>query len=51
MPEEIIVASWREMTVSSAGLTRLGPSCSSIWSPLFFSSSAMTFRPRCLSSG
>ena len=49
MPEEIIVASWRDMTVSSAALTRLGPRLSSIWSPLFFSSRAMTFRPCSLS--
>ncbi len=25
MPDEIIVASWRDMTVSSAALTRFGP--------------------------
>ena len=50
MPEEIIVASWRDITVSSDALTRLGPSRSSIWRPDFFSSSAMTLRPRPLSS-
>ena len=50
MPEEIIVASWRDMTVSSAALTRFGPSRSSIFRPDFFSSSAMTFRPWALSS-
>ena len=50
MPDEIIVASWRVMTVSSCALTRLGPSDSSIWRPDFFSSSAMTRRPRPLSS-
>ena len=30
MPEEIMVASWRVMTVSSAALTRFGPSEMSI---------------------
>ena len=50
MPDEIIVASWRDRTVSSDGLTRLGPSRISIFRPDFFSSSAMTLRPRPLSS-
>ena len=50
MPEEIMVASWRVMTVSSCALTRLGPNDSSIWSPVFFSTSSMTVRPRDFSS-
>jgi hypothetical protein len=49
MPDEIIVASCRDITVSSAALTRFGPSRSSIWRPDFFSSRAMTFRPCSLS--
>ena len=50
MPDEIIVASWRDITVSSLALTRLGPRRSSIFRPDFFSSSAMTLRPLALSS-
>ena len=45
MPEETMVASWRVMTVSSAALTRFGMRRSSIFMPLFFSSSRMTWRP------
>ena len=45
-----MVASWRVMIVSSAALTRFGRSWSSIFMPLFFSSSRMTWRPRFLSS-
>src|SRR3954453_7779208 len=50
MPEEIMVASWRVMTVSSCALTRLGPRDSSIESPVFFSTRSMTVRPRDFSS-
>ena len=50
MPEEIMVASWRDMTVSSCCLTRFGPSRMSILRPDFFSSRVMTLRPRPLSS-
>ena len=50
MPEEIIVASWRVMTVSSAALTRFGMILSSTWSPLFFSASSITWSPRPRSS-
>ena len=46
MPEEIMVASWRVMTVSSCGLDRLEPSESSMLSPVFFSTRSMTVRPR-----
>src|ERR1700754_1562389 len=48
MPEEIIVASWRVMTVSSAAFTRL-TSVSSMLRPDFFSASWMTLSP-CLRS-
>ena len=44
MPEEIMVDSWRVMTVSSAGLMRW----KRLMSPLkafFFSRSSMAFRP------
>jgi hypothetical protein len=50
MPEEIIVASWRDMTVSSFGFTRLGRSLMSMFMPDFFSSRLMTRRPRFFSS-
>ena len=43
MPEVIMVASWRVMTVSSAALTR--PKERSALSTDFFSASSMTFRP------
>jgi hypothetical protein len=49
MPETIIVASWRDRTVSSAGLTRC-MSLISMFMPDFFSSRLMTRRPRALSS-
>ncbi len=50
MPDETMVASWRVMIVSSAALTRFGIRRSSIFMPLFFSSSRMTWSPRFLSS-
>src|ERR1044072_9521996 len=50
MPEEIMVASWRVMTVSSCALTRFGPSDSSMLSPVFFSTRSITVRPRAFSS-
>ena len=50
MPEEIMVASWRVMIVSSWALTRL-TSVISIWRPDFLRSlRSMTVRPRALSS-
>jgi hypothetical protein len=45
MPEEIMVASWRVITVSSAALTRFGPSESSMLRPDFFSRRSMIVRP------
>ena len=50
MPEEIMVASWRVMTVSSWALTFLPPSESSILSPVFFSTRSITVSPRDFSS-
>ena len=44
MPEVIIVASWRVMTVSSAALTRWTKERSAL-KAFFFSRSSMTFRP------
>jgi hypothetical protein len=49
MPEAIMVASWRVMTVSSVALTRL-TSVISAFRPVFFSLRSMTVRPRALSS-
>ena len=49
MPDEIMVASWRVMIVSSAALTRL-TSVISIWKPVFFSFRSMTVRPWAFSS-
>ena len=43
-----MVASWRVMIVSSAALTRFGIRRSSMFMPLFFSSSRMTWRPAVL---
>ena len=48
MPEVIMVASWRVMTVSSAALTR--PKERSAFSSEGFSDSSMTFRPWAFSS-
>ena len=49
MPDEIMVASWRVMIVSSCAFTRL-MSVISIWRPDLRSLRSMTVRPRALSS-
>ena len=49
MPDEIMVASWRVMIVSSAAFTRL-TSVISIWKPVFFSFRSITVRPLAFSS-
>ena len=51
MPEEIMVASWRVMTVSSCGLDLLRRRARApCLSPVFFSTRSITVRPRAFSS-